>query len=63
MHYSVYFESGREADTPVFELDKLEVGDEVQGPAVVIDDTQTIVVIPGARALLTRKHLYIELDK
>lgn len=49
-------------DTPVFLLDKLKVGDEIVGPAVVIDNTQTIVLVPGSTVVLTRKHLYITLD-
>jgi 5-oxoprolinase (ATP-hydrolysing) len=61
--YSVYFDKvGRVEDTPVYVLDKLEVGDEVAGPAMIIDDTQTIVVVPEATAVLTSKHLYITLD-
>ncbi|KAH7920328.1 hypothetical protein BV22DRAFT_1133174 [Leucogyrophana mollusca] len=61
--YSVYFDQvGRVDDTPVFLLDKLSVGDEVTGPAMIIDNTQTIVVVPGARAVLTSKHLYITLE-
>ena len=61
--YSVYFnEKGRVKDTPVFLLDKLEVGDELEGPAMIIDDTQTIVLIPGAKAVLTSKHLFITLE-
>ena len=60
--HSVYFDKiGRVHDTPVFELDKLAVGDAVDGPAVVIDDTQTIVVIPGARGVLASRHLVITL--
>jgi 5-oxoprolinase (ATP-hydrolysing) len=58
--HSVYFESGR-VDAPVYQLDSLDVGDEVEGPAVVIDETQTIVLIPGAKAVLSSKHLVIEL--
>ncbi len=59
---SVYFDKiGRVDDTPVFELGKLAVGDAVHGPAVVIDDTQTIVVTPGARAVLASRHLVITL--
>ncbi|KAJ3717870.1 5-oxoprolinase [Lentinula raphanica] len=63
--WSVYFEEpvGRVDDTPVFKLEKLDVGDEVHGPAMVIDDTQTIVIIPGAKAVVTSKHLYITLSK
>ncbi|KAJ8517891.1 hypothetical protein ONZ45_g4997 [Pleurotus djamor] len=42
--YSVYFDKlGRVDDTPVFVLDHLQVGDSVEGPAMIIDDTQTIV--------------------
>lgn len=60
--HSVYFDGvGRVDDTPVYLLDKLEVGDSVKGPAMIIDDTQTIVLIPGADAVLCRKHLYITL--
>lgn len=63
MRYSVYFEGvGRVHDTRVYELDRLEVGDEVRGPAMIIDNTQTIVVIPGARAIVARKHLVVKLE-
>ena len=61
--HSVYFDRiGRVDNTPVFLLDKLEVGDALIGPAMIIDDTQTIVLVPGAQAVLTRKHLYITLE-
>ncbi|KAF8063458.1 Hydantoinase/oxoprolinase-domain-containing protein [Lyophyllum atratum] len=61
--YSVYFDHvGRVDDTPVFLLDNLEVGDSLDGPAMIIDQTQTIVLVPGAHAVLTSKHLYITLD-
>ena len=39
---SVYFDGvGRIDDTPIFLLDKLEIGDVVKGPAMIIDNTQT----------------------
>ncbi|OCH85181.1 5-oxoprolinase [Obba rivulosa] len=61
--HSTYFDKlGRVDDTPVFLLPALAVGDVVEGPAMIIDDTQTIVLIPGARAVLTSKHLYITLQ-
>ena len=63
VRYSVYFDRiGRVDDTPVFLLDKLEIGDMLSGPAMIIDDTQTIVLVPGAQAVLTSKHLYITLE-
>jgi len=40
-------------DTPVFKLDNLEVGEELEGLAMIIDNTQTIVWIPGAEAVPT----------
>ncbi|KAL1725932.1 Hydantoinase/oxoprolinase-domain-containing protein [Schizophyllum commune] len=61
--HSVYFEElGRVPDTPIFLLDSLHPGDEVAGPAIVIDDTQTIVLVPGATALVTSRHLVIEVE-
>lgn len=61
--WSVYFDRvGRVNDTPVYLLPDLADGDVIEGPAMIIDNTQTIVLIPGARALLTSKHLYITLE-
>ena len=61
--HSVYFDGvGRVEDTPVFLLPALEKGDTLRGPAMIIDDTQTIVLVPGAQAVLTSKHLYITLE-
>ncbi|TFK83245.1 5-oxoprolinase [Polyporus arcularius HHB13444] len=60
--YSTYFDGiGRVDDTPVFLLTSLKVGDTVKGPAMIIDNTQTIVIIPDATAVLTSKQLYITL--
>ena len=61
--YRTYFDTvGRVDDTPVFLLTSLKVGDTVKGPAMIIDNTQTIVIIPGATAVLTSKQLYITLE-
>ncbi|KIJ95613.1 hypothetical protein K443DRAFT_322374 [Laccaria amethystina LaAM-08-1] len=61
--YSVYFDRvGRVDKTPVYMLDNLDVGDAVEGPAMIIDQTQTILVVPGAKVVVTRKHLYITLE-
>ena len=35
---------GSRIDTPVFQLEHLDIGDEVAGPALIIDATQTIFV-------------------
>lgn len=61
--HSVYFDGlGRVNDTPVYVLDDLEVGETIDGPGVVIDATQTILLIPNSKAVLTNNILYITLE-
>ncbi|KAI2787786.1 hypothetical protein POX_f08163 [Penicillium oxalicum] len=54
----VYFEGGRR-DTPIYRLDNLQINDRVKGPAILADETQTIVVPPGASALILKTHVVI----
>ncbi|KAI1365725.1 hydantoinase B/oxoprolinase [Xylaria arbuscula] len=56
----VYFEGGRR-ETPLYKLEDLAVGDEINGPAVLADGTQTIVVTPNAKALILKTHVIIDL--
>ncbi|KAK3669905.1 hypothetical protein LTR78_010216 [Recurvomyces mirabilis] len=56
----VYFEGGRQ-DTSIYKLEDLSVGDRIQGPAIIADGTQTIVVTPGASALLIDTHVVINI--
>ncbi|KAI0509413.1 hydantoinase B/oxoprolinase [Xylaria bambusicola] len=56
----VYFEGGRR-ETPLYKLEDLAVGDEITGPAVLADGTQTIVVTPNAKALILQTHVIIDL--
>ncbi|KAK4692765.1 5-oxoprolinase (ATP-hydrolyzing), partial [Lecanoromycetidae sp. Uapishka_2] len=58
----VYFEGGRQ-ETPIYKLEDLNVGDQVQGPAVLADGTQTIIVTPGATALVIETHVVINIGK
>jgi hypothetical protein len=58
----VYFEGGRQ-DTPIYKLEDLEVGDQIHGPAVLADGTQTIVVTPGASALIIETHVVINIGE
>jgi 5-oxoprolinase (ATP-hydrolysing) len=58
----VYFEGGRQ-DTPIYKIEDLEVGDKVQGPAILADGTQTIVVTPGATALIIETHVIINIGE
>ena len=58
----VYFEGGRQ-DTPIYKLEDLDVGDRIQGPAILADGTQTLVVTPGATALIIETHVVINIGK
>ncbi|CZR60503.1 5-oxoprolinase [Phialocephala subalpina] len=58
----VYFEGGRQ-DTPIYKLGDLEVGDRIKGPAILADGTQTIVVTPGASALIIETHVVINIGE
>lgn len=58
----VYFEGGRQ-DTPIYKLEDLEVGDRIKGPAILADGTQTIVVTPGASALVIETHVVINIGE
>ena len=58
----VYFEGGRQG-TPIYKLEDLEVGDRIQGPAILADGTQTIVVTPGSAALVIETHVVINIGK
>jgi len=58
----VYFEGGRQ-DTPIYKLEDLDVGDRIKGPAILADGTQTIVVTPGASALVIETHVVINVGK
>lgn len=58
----VYFEGGRQ-DTPIYKLEDLSIGDRIKGPAIVADGTQTIVVTPGASALLIETHVVINIGE
>ncbi|KAJ5898609.1 hypothetical protein N7504_008897 [Penicillium tannophilum] len=58
----VYFEGGRH-ETPIYKLGELQINDQVKGPAILADDTQTIVVPPGASALLVKTHVVIHIGE
>lgn len=48
-------------ETSVYLLDHLEEGDVIDGPAMIIDDTQTILLDPQSEGIIAGKHLVIRL--
>ncbi|KAF2721000.1 hypothetical protein K431DRAFT_225363 [Polychaeton citri CBS 116435] len=59
---SVYFEGGRQ-ETRIYRLEDLAIGDRIQGPAIIADGTQTIVITPEASALLIDTHVVINIGE
>lgn len=58
----IFFEGGW-YEAPVYFLTSLEKGSKVQGPAIVLDNTQTIVVSPESQATILERHVVLELDR
>ncbi|KAF1829328.1 5-oxoprolinase [Decorospora gaudefroyi] len=59
---NVFFEGGRQ-ETSIYKLEDLEVGDRLKGPAIIADGTQTIVVTPGAAALIIDTHVVVNIGE
>ena len=58
----VYFEGGRQ-DTAIYKLEDLKTGTVLEGPAMLADGTQTIVVTPESQALISDTHVIIDITK
>jgi len=56
----VYFEGGW-TDSPLFLLQDCSPGNFISGPAMIYDQTQMIVVQPGATARILQSHVIIDL--
>ncbi|TFB01256.1 hypothetical protein CCMA1212_006848 [Trichoderma ghanense] len=56
----VYFEGAGRVDTPIYELEKLPEASRIAGPALIIDNTQTIVVAPGTTATILDSYVVID---
>lgn len=60
---SVYFEETGRVDAPVFQIEQLKEGDLVEGPALIIDNTQTVVIDPSpVICKVLKKSLLIEME-
>lgn len=54
----VYFEGGRKK-TNIYKLEDLDIGTKVEGPAIIADGTQTIVIPPSSSAIIIETHVVI----
>ncbi|CAH0027190.1 unnamed protein product [Clonostachys rhizophaga] len=57
----MFFEGGW-TEAPLYFLTSLAKGDMIQGPAIILDNTQTIVVNPTTKAIILERHVVLELD-
>ncbi|GAC92898.1 hypothetical protein PHSY_000457 [Pseudozyma hubeiensis SY62] len=57
----VYFDQEGRLDTPIIKLDRLEKGTTINGPAILVDQTQTILLEPQCRAHLTSQAVLIDI--
>ena len=57
----VYFEGGWQS-LPALSLGEMKPGTTVQGPALIIDTTQTIMVVPTARATILERHVIVDME-
>ena len=55
----IFEELGGRVKTPVFSATKLQIGDTIIGPAIVEEETMTIVVFPGSSMELVSDMVYL----
>lgn len=58
----VYFAGAGHVTTPVYFLGNLQPGSRINGPAMIIDKTQTIVVEPHAKATILSRHVILDVS-
>lgn len=56
----VYFEGGYQK-SGVYILERIRTGTIINGPALILDTTQTILVSPGCRATILSRHIVMDL--
>lgn len=56
------FTAGTWSNASLFRLDDLSTGDKIVGPAIILDQTQTILVQPSWSATVLPRHLMLERD-
>jgi 5-oxoprolinase (ATP-hydrolysing) len=56
-----YFSGSDSVDTPVYTLDALAVGTQIQGPALIVDGTQTLLVTPDSKATVLSNIIIIDI--
>ncbi|KAH8812532.1 Hydantoinase B/oxoprolinase-domain-containing protein [Xylogone sp. PMI_703] len=58
-----YFKNIGTVPTPVYLLKNLTPGTKIKGPAMILDDTQSILVVPEAEAKILSAHVVIDIQR
>lgn len=56
----IYFGGDASVEADVYFLDKLEVGSVIEGPALILDATQTLLVVPDSKATILPRHVMLD---
>lgn len=59
----IYFKGSGWTNAPIHQLPQLQVGSIIEGPAVIIDNTQTILVEPRSKATILSNHILILVEQ
>ncbi|SNX85842.1 related to 5-oxoprolinase [Melanopsichium pennsylvanicum] len=57
----VYFDAQGRLQTPIIHLNNLKPGSNVEGPIILVDETQTILIEPNCTAALTSQAVVIDI--
>ena len=58
---SVYFSGNEAVDTAVYTLDALAVGTRIQGPTLIVDGTQTLLITPSSVATVLSNVIVVDI--
>ncbi|KAJ9103462.1 hypothetical protein QFC19_004413 [Naganishia cerealis] len=57
-----YFEAHGWLDIGVYHLNDLSCGNLVRGPAIILDDTQTVLLDPQSEGVILREHILLSVE-
>ncbi|RDW84890.1 aspartate aminotransferase-2 [Coleophoma cylindrospora] len=59
---NVYFKDLGWNDTPLYDLKTLSPSSKISGPALLMDDKQTIIIVPGSSATILSETVVIDIE-
>lgn len=57
-----YFEGIGWLNSSVYQLPELSIGTTIEGPAIIIDNTQTVIVDPKTKAIILKEHIFLIIE-